>query len=207
MINIDLTDKKLKLAALYGLVVCGGRSSRMYTDKSMLTYYEKPQRYHVYEMLQPICEKVFISCNNEQANFIEAGYKFLPDNAAYQNIGPMAALLTAFDQFPGKDILFIGCDYPFLTAADLQDFSASYKNGQPAAFYNEQEDLYEPLLACYPVQAVDTLKKMHVDGQYSLQQFLKNNHAIKYYPKQVISIQSIDTRESFLHAYNTINSS
>ncbi len=188
----------------YGLVVCGGNSSRMGTDKSMLSYYGKPQRYHVYEMLQPICEQVFISCNKEQAASIEAGYNFLQDDPAYQNIGPIAALLTAFDKFSGKNILFIGCDYPFLTPADLQDFAAVCKKENPAAFFNKQEELYEPLLAWYPYNTFDALKKNYADKQFSLQHFLKNNSALKYFPKHVSSIKSIDNPEAFNDAYNLI---
>ena len=51
--------------------MCGGKSSRMGTDKSRIIYHEKEQQYHVYEMLQLICEDVFISCNKEQQAFID----------------------------------------------------------------------------------------------------------------------------------------
>lgn len=193
------------IISAYGLAVCGGSSSRMGTDKSMLNYYGKPQRYYVYEMLQQFCEKVFISCNNEQANSIEAGYNFLTDHDAYQNTGPIAALLNAFDQFPGKDILFIGCDYPFLTPTDLQHFSANCKSGHPAAFYNEQEDLYEPLLAWYPNFLATALKTMYENKQYALQQFLIRNNAVKYRPQQLKSIQSVDSPEAYKEAYKIIN--
>jgi hypothetical protein len=74
------------LSGTYGLVVCGGNSSRMGSDKSMLIYYEKPQRYHVYQMLQPFCEKVFISCNEKQATAIEDGYNILADDPSFKNI-------------------------------------------------------------------------------------------------------------------------
>lgn len=202
----ELMHNQPVIPETYGLAVCGGSSSRMETDKSMLSYYGKPQRYHVYDLLRPFCEKVFISCNNAQATSIEPGYNFLPDDAAYPNIGPMAALLTAFDQFPGKDILFIGCDYPFLTAADLQDFSTHCKKGQPAAFYNEQEELYEPLLAWYPNSMATALKTTYENKQYSLLQFLNKNNTVKYHPHQLASIQSVDTRKDFLHVYKVINS-
>ena len=189
----------------YGLVVCGGSSSRMGTDKSMLIYYEKPQRYHVYEMLQAFCEKVFISCREEQANSIEDGYNILTDHPSYKNIGPMAALLTAFTKFPKKDILLIGCDYPFLTATDLQHFLPYCKEENFAvSFYNEQEDLYEPLLAWYQHTSFDILKKMHDAKQYSLQHFLKNNQALKFYPANKNSITSVDTQEGFIKAGDSI---
>ncbi|MEP7256230.1 MAG: molybdenum cofactor guanylyltransferase [Ferruginibacter sp.] len=189
-----------------GIVVCGGESRRMGIDKSLLQYYEKPQRYHVYEMLQPFCEKVFISCNEAQVNTLEEGYSFLTDDPAYKNIGPMAALLSAFTQFPGKNILFIGCDYPFLSATDLQDFLTHCKDA-PVSFYNEQEELYEPLLAWYPNQSFDELKKMFETKEYSLQQFLRNIQAAKFYPANKKSIMSIDTKEDFSKAHKAINPS
>lgn len=188
-----------------GLAVCGGNSSRMGTDKSLLQYYDKPQRYHVYDMLPPFCEKVFISCNEMQSNNIEDGYAFLKDDAAYSHMGPMAALLTVFKQYPKKNMLLVGCDYPFLNVTDLQQFS-SYCTGEKnaVAFYNEQEDLYEPLLAWYPYQLFDKLKKMHEADQYSLQHFLKDVHAIKFYPQNKNSITSVDIHEDFIKASNAI---
>ena len=125
----------------YGLVVCGGNSNRMGTDKSMLQYYKKPQRYHVYDMLLPLCEKVFISCNAQQANSIAEGYDFIKDAPAYNDIGPMAALLSAFTLHPHKNLLLIGCDYPFLKTAELERFSLLCKE-VPASFYNNKAVIY-----------------------------------------------------------------
>ena len=190
----------------YGIVVCGGNSSRMGTDKSLLQYYEKPQRYHVYEMLQSFCEKVFISCNAKQANTIETGYSFLTDHPVYNNIGPMAALLSAFTQFHEKNILFIGCDYPFLKATDLQHFSTHCKDAA-VSFYNVQEELYEPLLVWYPYQNFDELKKMYEAQEYSLQYFLSKSGALKFYPFSKNSMTGVDTKEGFAKANNAINPS
>src|SRR5690242_8452653 len=113
----------MQAANTYGIVLCGGQSSRMGKDKSLISYYNKPQRYHVYDMLQPFCEKVIISCNEKQSGGIEKEYDILADHDSYSGIGPMAALLTAFTNFPEKNILLVGCDYPFLTAASLRSFS------------------------------------------------------------------------------------
>ena len=182
----------------YGLVLCGGKSSRMGTDKSMLLYYDRPQRYHLYDMLQPFCEKVFISCNTEQAKNMEDGNDVLPDDPSYTNMGPMAALLTAFTQFPQKNMLLIGCDYPFLMAAHLHRFS-DYCNGERAvSFYNEQAAVYEPLLAWYPNETFDAIKKMQEAGECSLQYFLKSSGAVKFCPGNKKSMTSIDTYEDFI---------
>ena len=103
----------------------------MGADKSMLVYYDKPQRYHVYETLKSACERVFISCNKSQLTEISSDYETLADLPRYENIGPIAALLTAFDQYPDKDFLAIGCDYPFITVKDIKDFLRSAKERKP----------------------------------------------------------------------------
>lgn len=188
----------------YGLVICGGKSSRMGTDKSMLQYYDKPQRYHVYDMLLPFCESAFISCNAEQSGNIAEGYDHITDDLLYNDIGPMAALLSAFALYPKKNFLLIGSDYPFLTAKELQEFSA-FCIGEPAAFYNKADDIYEPLLAWYPHTCFTKLKSMYEATEFSLQHFLKDSQAIKYLPTDGNCIQSIDTPEAFKAAYKLIN--
>ena len=198
MTDSPLIKNLFPFPGLYGLVVCGGNSSRMGTDKSMLIYHKKPQRYHLYEMLQPFCEKIFISCNEKQVNDMEQGYDILPDLHAYTNIGPMAALLTAFRQYPGNDLLVIGCDYPFLTSNDLYSFLPCCNGETSAAFYNENEDIYEPLIAYYHRNAMKRLSDMHLKGQYSLQQFLKNEHATKFYPGNKKSIIGVNTMEDII---------
>lgn len=188
----------------YALVLCGGKSDRMGTDKSMLQYYDKPQRYHVYDMLQALCEKVFISCSSEQSKHAEGGYHYITDDAAFSNIGPMAALLTAFSTFPGKHILMIGCDYPLLNRTELETFSKHCKS-IPASFYNQQAAVYESMLAWYPYTCAGELIQLFNRQQYSLQHLLKNNHAVQYLPANTRCIQSVDTMESFTRVFNQLN--
>ncbi len=197
--NTTVTGKNNILTNTYGLVLCGGSSSRMGTDKSMLQYYEKPQRYHVYDMLLPFCEKVFISCNQDQANSIEAGYDFIQDDEAFSNIGPMGALLTAFAKYPGKHMLLTGCDYPFLKAGELEIFSKLCKD-IPVSFYNKEAVIYESMLAWYPLTCFDELKQMYEAKQFSLQQLLRKTDATKYLPTDINCIKSIDTAEDYFKA-------
>ena len=198
-------EEMYKESSLYGLVVCGGNSSRMGCDKSMLTYYKKPQRYHLYEMLEKICEKVFISCNAMQAKEIGNEYSVLTDFSGYQNTGPVAALLTAFKEFPLNDFLIVGCDYPFISENDLKEFLVSLKENKPAAaFYNTEVKLYEPLLAWYSSGSSALLTQMFQKHQYSLQHFLKTVDAEKFYPVNSNVLQSVDTTEEFETAKDVI---
>ncbi len=184
-------------ATTCALVLCGGQSSRMGTDKSMLVYYDKPQRYHVYEMLQDFCDHVYISCRHSQVQSIEPGYHCLADDHRYHDTGPMAALLTAFEKFPSKDVLLVGCDYPFLTWEELQHFFGFLPAAGPVAFYNEDTGISEPLLAWYPHAYFEALRNYQLPGHYSLKQFLQETGAMQYLPEDKKCMWSVDTMEDF----------
>ncbi|MEO6685408.1 MAG: NTP transferase domain-containing protein [Dyadobacter sp.] len=190
---------------LYGLVFCGGQSTRMGTDKSLIDYHGKPQRYYVYEMLEWVCDKVFISCNSIQKESIAEPYKMLPDLPQYENIGPMAGLLTAFNYYPNRDFLVVGCDYPYITTKDLKEFAKSVNEEKIAsAFYNQEHDLYEPLLAWYSQKSKNEILRMYDKSEFSLQHFLNENQAGKYHPARSKNLVSVDTPEDCQIAKETI---
>lgn len=184
--------------SLTGLVACGGKSSRMGQDKFMLVYREKPEVFRLYDMLEKHCKQVFISCNNRQASGFSKDVNILTDLPAFTDWGPVSALLTAFNTLPGNHFLLTGCDYPFLHAAELERFITfiSMENS-PAAFYNTNENLYEPLLAYYPDNACLRLTEMHRSNQWSLQQYLQDCQARKYLPLDARCMTSVDTYTSY----------
>ncbi|WP_221390698.1 molybdenum cofactor guanylyltransferase [Dyadobacter sp. NIV53] len=189
---------------LYGLVVCGGESRRMRADKSSLIYFEKQQRYHLYDMLYSgqnnLCSKAFISCKQIQLKTVSKEYNVLQDLAKFENIGPMAGLLTAFTSYPDHDFLVVGCDYPFVNEQVLKNFLEQIKGDSiAAAFYNEHGK-YEPLLAWYSKEAGLILKKQFDTKEHSLQHFLIQNKAEKYIPADDIVMTSVDTPEEFMVA-------
>jgi len=186
---------------LYGLVVCGGQSSRMGTDKSEIVYYQKPQREHVSEMLENFCEKVFISCNGKQASRISNSNSLLTDLPEFSNIGPMAALLTANAVFPENDFVVLACDYPFIDIKDLESFlQAIHKESFAAAFYNEKHAVYEPLIAWYSKEALHEIQHYFHNKQFSLQRFLKETHAQQFKPVNDNNLKSVDTPEDAINA-------
>ena len=82
----------------------------MGSDKSQLNYHGKSQRLFLYELLNPFCEEVFISCNSSQADSIPYSFKYIIDDEHYSGHGPISGLLSAFKINSDKSILFIGCE-------------------------------------------------------------------------------------------------
>ncbi len=187
-----------QVRSLKGIVVCGGKSSRMGRDKSLLNYHGKSQCYWVYEMLNLFCEAVVISCNNGQVAQFKNGYVIQPDFKKLENIGPMAALLTAFKNNPNQDLLVLGCDYPFLDATHFQLFLENKKKDSIAAVFYNQDEKYEPLIGWYSRECAPLLESFFERGSYSLQQFLKSVNAEKHVPDDPSVMTSVDTPERFL---------
>ncbi len=182
----------------YGLVVCGGQSSRMGTDKSLLNYHGKPQRYYLYEMLEPLCEKVFISCNKSQKSSIPDSYQTIVDAPIYENIGPMAALLTAMETYPNTDFLVVGCDYPFITTTELRKLlEVKLETILYNCFANKSGNILEPLLSHYHHDIINHLQKKFKQNSFSVQAVLRECSGHIIVPENQMSISSIDTIEAY----------
>ena len=186
---------------LYGLVVCGGQSTRMGTDKSLLKYHDIAQRYYVYQMLEGFCDKVFISCNTDQAIEIDEFYNLIIDKPPYVNIGPMAALLSANLMYPDASFLVLGCEYPFITQNDLKKLIESRETETEAiCFYNPETQFEEPLLAIYENRCLVKLHHYFKEGNYSVRHFLKTIKTKRITPSSFNSITSVDTIKQYKEA-------
>ena len=186
---------------LTGLVVCGGLSSRMGRDKSLVEWHGIAQRYFLYRMTEPLCGSVFISCNAAQAPEIAPDYNYIVDDENYANAGPIAALLTAFDKFPNNSFLVIGGDYPFLKNEDLVHLvSNRNENDVAVSFFDEATGFYEPLIAVYENKIADLLFDNFWQQQFSLQKILAQSSACKVDPIEMKAILSINTQEEYLKA-------
>lgn len=181
----------------------------MEEDKSLLNYHGIPQRYYLYEMLQSVCEKVFLSSNRNQTYTIPENYNVITDSDKYENIGPMAALLSAFEKYNDVSFLAIGCDYPFIKKEDLKKLAeARNENALAVSYFNKESSVEEPLLALYESASYPLMKRNFENKKYSLRYFLKETGALKIIPSNPESIMSIDTPEQYqdvLHKIRTRN--
>ena len=190
---------------LSGLVVCGGESSRMGVDKSLIDYHGKAQRYYLYEMLESLCDQVYISCNEHQSSSIPEYYQVIQDHDNYKNTGPMAALLSAFDKYPDGSLLVVGCDYPLIKKDDLTRLiEASKSDIKALSYYNPENQIREPLLAIYKSECAPFLMSQYQSGNYSLNDFLKSVDALIIKPDSIQILKSIDTPESYLRTISEL---
>ena len=189
------------MTALYGLILCGGQSSRMGEDKSLLNYHGKQQRYHLADMLQPFCEKVFISCNKQQAEHVSPRYNLVVDNEKYSGIGPMAALLSAFEKFPDHAFLAAGCDYPFLEKKHVQYLTDERTGLDDAVCYGHHETMMnEPLITIYESSSFRKILKNFNEKKYSLRLFLHEANTCMIFPDNFDFLKNVNDIKTYQKA-------
>lgn len=191
-ISINNTAHNQPIAPLYGLVLAGGHSQRMGTDKGLLHYHGKPQREWVADLLALHCSSVWVSCRPEQAHSISPPYQALPDR--WPNAGPMGALLTAFEHAPEAAWLIVACDLPLLDADGLAELVHQRAiNADATAFLNPDIEAPDPVLSIWEPPAHARVQAAYQARQTSLLRVLRAAHTHLITP----------SRPAILHNANT----
>ncbi|MDB5142349.1 MAG: mobA [Mucilaginibacter sp.] len=170
--RLDETDKiiaffesKMQQArpVLNGLVLAGGKSVRMGYDKGAVNWFGKEQRYHVADMLKPLCEEVFISCRSDQKQQININYNVLEDT--FTGLGPFGAILSAFREQPDKAWLVVACDLPLLETDTFKFLVEQRKiNAIATAFNSPDNEFPEPLITIWEPKSYPVLLAFLAQG-------------------------------------------
>lgn len=149
---------------VYGLVLAGGRSRRMGRDKALLRRGGSSQLAYVAGLLEGVTGRVFVSTRPDQRSEPErARFDLIVDR--YQDIGPLAGILSAMDAHGGVDWLVVACDLPNVDATTLEFLLQHRSSTQPfTAFCSTHDRLPEPLCAIYRAGSGRILREFVADG-------------------------------------------
>jgi len=148
------------MAPLYGLLLAGGRSSRMGRDKAAMVLGADglSQAQRGIALLAGVCEKTFLSLRDGQTP--PAGCESVEAVRDKPGLGgPLAGILAAFDREPSAAWLVMACDLPFVTPEVLQNLVSARREDLAFCVYASASDgLPEPLCAIYEPSAREILK-------------------------------------------------
>lgn len=163
------------MSKLNGLILTGGRSTRMGQDKSLLVYHHKPQREHLADLLGRYCTTVFWSVNAEQATELAAGHSPIIVDA-FDLPGPLNGILSAFQYDVVAAWFVVACDMPLLTTRSFDALVAGRNPAKNATvFYDSDGQLPEPLLGIYEPIFSPILYQAFAEGHYSPRRLLRMN--------------------------------
>lgn len=183
MINTDIK----------GLVLIGGKSKRMGTDKSLLPYYAMAHKTYTFDLLKKVLPNstVYYAINNQQ----EQSTNTIVDK--HPNLGPFGAILAALENDNNSAFFVLATDLPFLTEAILLALIKQRDKTKMATVYQGVDTKFpEPLIAIWEPKALPVLKKALKENKLKLTQLLQDN-AIKIVPIENQYIQNINTYQEY----------
>ena len=157
----------LEPAPLLGLVLAGGKSTRMGEDKANIQWHGVPQWRYVAEQLRATGLPTFIS--------VAASQKLdYPDQVqdTYPETGPIGGIRTAMEAHPNHAFLVAACDMPLLTT-EVFDYLISKRNPKKiASLPIGPKGFPEPLIAIWEPAVADLIRAQMNTSNYRLKDLL-----------------------------------
>lgn len=182
---------------LAGLLLTGGRSTRMHRDKATLLYRGRSQLEQAFELLAAVTTETFVSVRLEQSEDpLRRRYPQIIDVEGYA--GPLAGILAAQRARPDAAWLVLACDLPFLDAATLDQLVNHRDRGAVAtAFRSTHDGLPEPLCAIYEPAAAAVLAGYAAAGRSCPRKFLIEQNATLLDPLRANALDNVNSTADY----------
>ncbi len=183
-----------QIAPIQGLILAGGKSSRMGTDKSLLEYHGVPQRDYLYEQLSSI----FLPNHNNKGVYISAreGQKIENKNTIsdkFVGLGPFGAICSAFQENPNSAWFIIATDVPFVDKSLIRLLLEKRNHKKIAtAIKGKGNEFPEPLITIWEPKAYPILLNYLSQGYSCPRKVLINS-----------DIEIVEVDEHFVQNINT----
>jgi molybdopterin-guanine dinucleotide biosynthesis protein A len=184
-------------APLYGLVLAGGRSSRMGRDKAALRYEGQTQLERAMALLSAHVARAYVSVRPDQkTDALRARFAQIEDRAS--DIGPMAGLLAAQAAHPEAAWLVLACDLPLLDEPTLRRLIGARATTALATAYRSSHDgLPEPLCTIYEPRSRAALSDYVAQGKHCPRKFLLHVGAHLIEEPNPRALDNINTPEEY----------
>ena len=160
-----------KIAPVQGLVLAGGKSTRMGRDKGLLKFHGLEQRNHLLKLLKSHNLPAFLSVRSDQ-NIKDADV--IED--VFLGLGPFGAICSAFQKDPNKAWLVVATDLPFIDDAVI-DLLLRNRNPKKiaTALKGRDKNFPEPLITIWEPKAYPVLLQYLALGISCPRKVLINN--------------------------------
>jgi molybdopterin-guanine dinucleotide biosynthesis protein A len=187
------------------IILAGGKSSRMGTDKGLMDLNGKAMVEHVLASVRHITNNIIIVANNNKYN--RFGYIVYKD--ILKNCGPMGGIYSGLTYSTTENNLVISCDIPFISNKLLQ-YVIKNSNGYDVAVPVHNGKL-EPLCAIYSKKCVQKLKDLLLKKELKMHDALSNFHVKKvvispqqnFYSEKLF--QNINSKDELKKAKGIVN--
>ena len=138
-----------------GIIIAGGKSSRMGSDKGFLKLNGSTFVSHIIEALKPMVNEIIVVSNNSDYDV----FNLKRVNDIIEDAGPLAGLYTGLFHSKTEFNLVLSCDIPFINTAVLKQLIEGFDDDFDAIQLQSQ-DKTMPLIAMYKRQCMHQFLKL-----------------------------------------------
>ena len=171
---------------MLGIILCGGQSSRMGSDKGLLVLEAKTWAQTAFDKLATLNIPMRLSVNEKQfADYAKvfAAENLITDGISIDVRGPLLGVLSAHIQNPADDLFLLACDMPLMEPLLLKELYNYYLQNPGTEVYiftNDNEP--EPLCGIYTAKGLSKIIALQ-----------KENKLVKHSMKFILSQLSVYT--------------
>lgn len=192
--QLDLSISARKITGVSGVILSGGKSSRMGSNKALLPY--KGGRFieAIYRQMTEIFAEVILVTNNPEQ------YEFLPCRKApdfFPDGGALAGIHSGLLQSSNPAIFVVACDMPYLNNGLIRHLASRADKG--SVIIPEGPAGLEPLHAVYGRGCLAAIEEALTSGKKRIISFFDRVEIIK------INAEQIATFDPSFTSFSNIN--
>ena len=139
----------MNLPMVTGVILAGGKNSRMGTDKGLLMVQGERIVERIIKAIKPAVDEIIIISNGTNYDYL--GYKIYSD--LIKDSGPMGGIYTALSLSDTKKNFVVSCDMPFISMELVNFIIKNAADCQIAI--PKHDDRLEPICAVYDKSCVE----------------------------------------------------
>lgn len=152
---------------MIGVVLCGGKSTRMGCDKGLMKYKSFSFAELATSKLPKSIEQVVLSVNAAQyISYFEKFQDFaiVEDDMTLDVYGPLKGILSVHLKYPAEDLLVLACDMLAMHTDVLNYLINTNSKKKEDAFVFQTNENIEPLCAIYTAKGLTKIYQLYNQG-------------------------------------------
>ncbi len=164
--------KKMKINTY---ILCGGKSSRMKTEKGLVDFCGKSFIQYILEGVSLLSENIFLVTSN--TDYKKFGYELVKD--IYPGKGPLGGIYTALKHTSTEKNLILSCDIPLINQEIIEKLITKSAQKYAEISYLADAENNFPLIGIYEKHLMRALEFNLQHNELRVQQFIRSRYARK----------------------------
>jgi len=163
---------------LTAFILCGGKSSRMQSEKGLVLFQEKPFIEHIIQAILPVTENIKLITNTKEYDYLQ--FQKIEDNI--KDKGPLGGIYTALYHSETELNLILSCDVPLISTSLLTELISKHNEEAEITIFATESRLH-PLIGIYSKKLLPLIKETIDTDDLKMMNFITK------VPHQIIKIE------------------